>query len=145
MEQSKKERRERRTPTQQLRAGIHIPDDVRLGVFDFVVKRVGVDAEGLVHYALRGAETHTLDFIRHQPQMGQVTTDFPKMSVPSGSHWSVFIDKTHVRCFKLIRQRKGVIVPVSASVHAGVHAHVQLRSGVDDLLELRPLITASHP
>lgn len=44
--------------TQQLGACIYISNDVRLGVFDLVVQRVSVDAEGLVHYALRGAETH---------------------------------------------------------------------------------------
>lgn len=48
--------------TEKLSACVHISDDVRLGVLDLVVERVGVDAEGLVHDALRGAEenkTHT--------------------------------------------------------------------------------------
>lgn len=70
-ESETEKRRESGAPTQQLCAGVHVTDDVRFGVFDLVVKRVGVDAEGLVHYALRGAETHTLDSIRRQPYMGK--------------------------------------------------------------------------
>lgn len=46
--------------TEQLGACVHISDDVRLGVLDLVVEGVGVDAEGLVHDALRGARNTRL-------------------------------------------------------------------------------------
>lgn len=39
---------------------------------------------------------------------------------------------------------RGCVVPVSSSVHPGVYTHVQLRSRINDLLKLRPLVTASH-
>lgn len=36
-------------------------------------------------------------------------------------------------------------VPVASSVQAGVHTHVQIGRGVDDFLELGPLVAAAHP
>lgn len=39
--------------TEKFSPSIHITNDVRLGVFDLMVQRVCVDAERLIHYALR--------------------------------------------------------------------------------------------
>lgn len=82
-----------------------------------MVERVGVDAEGLVHDALGGAGIR-----------------IPFMT-------DLYLKKAH---YDDVSGRGSVFVPVSPSVQARVHTHVQLRGRVDDFLKLGPLIAASH-
>ena len=82
--------------TQQLSTCVYVTDDVRLGVFDLVVERVGVDAEGLVHYALGGAEPQVsysqASVTSITPKDAERFGDDPDLNLDSGAGSSSLFD-----------------------------------------------------